>query len=103
MAHKQTTLDSAGYTYDPFTESSIWGAPPQLMMPCDGQQELPLGADDSAMPRFTQGALTNSGPRQGSVQSEVYEQPEVAQADTKKIIMLVGFIAVIGLALYSKR
>ncbi len=102
MAHLRNTLESAGYLYNPFVASDIWGAPPMVHLP-DTADNLPVGADSGALPEFTQRSVTNSGLVQGSVTQEVHVPAAEESASTKKILMLVGFAAIIAFMLYQRR
>jgi hypothetical protein len=103
MAHKSNTLESSGYLYNPFTNNDIWGAPPQLNLRDLHNTTLPVGADDSALPQFTDRSLQNSGPVQGSVTSEVHRTVQENTSERHRYILLGGFIAVLALALLYKR
>ncbi len=52
MAHLQNTLEGAGFAYNPFTTSDIWGVPGMLNLPAITNSELRVGADDSAIPQL---------------------------------------------------
>jgi hypothetical protein len=52
MLHLQNTLESAGYLYNPFTQADIWGTPNMLNLQEMNRQNLPVGADDSAIPQL---------------------------------------------------
>lgn len=103
MAHLQNTLESSGYLFNPFTQSDTWGAPSQLNLTAVTKSDLPVGADDSALPVFSDATLLNSAPLQGSAVTPKHT-PYADQAVSRdKYLMLAGFIAVLALALYSRR
>lgn len=57
-----STLESAGFLYNPFTKNDIWGGPAQLALKPLLAQELPVGADDGALRQMTDPGLLQGAP-----------------------------------------
>ena len=103
MAHLQNTLETSGYVYNPFTTGDPFGAPTQLNLADLTKSELRVGADDSALPALVDPAFLNSAPLQGSGTNEKHTPPGEKAEISRQYLMLAGFIAVLALALYSRR
>jgi len=98
LPQHRNTLESAGYTYNPFTTNDIWGAPAQIDMPAAKQHELPVGADDGAIPSMAAPHLRNGAPRQGSDQSEPWvrgnsAKEQMLNTNTTYLLLFAGILA----------
>ena len=104
MAHLQNTLDNAGYTYNPFTQNDIWGSPSQLNLTPETRKELPVGADDSALPQFSEPHLRNGAPIPGSDNSARWTRPNSvrSQVQAANSVYLIGFGIILAAALYYR-
>lgn len=59
---KMATLDSAGFSFSPFTVNDIWGGPTPLALKGTLNKEILLGADDSPMRQMTDPGLNQGAP-----------------------------------------
>jgi hypothetical protein len=57
-----STLESAGFVYNPFTSNDIWGGPNALALPDLLKKELPVGADDSPLKQMIEPGLLHRAP-----------------------------------------
>lgn len=102
-----STLESAGFLYNPFTKNDIWGGPAQLALKPLMAQELPVGADDGALRQMTdpgllQGApiAVSSGAQIPQVQNSFQRRSEAVQNNQFTYLALFGVILIA--ALYFK-
>jgi len=100
--NKRGTLDGAGYTYNPFTQNDIWGMPSQLAMQPLTSKELPVGADDSAIPQMATAEMRRGAPQHATNISRPPPPPPPTQAATIHTQSLIAFIAIVALALFVK-
>ena len=102
---KPSTLDKAGYTYNPFTTMDTFGQPSALnMLPVEARN-LPIGADNTAIPALANPQLRKDLP-QGSDTSKEWkgtlrQQAKDAMQMQASTAMLL-FIGILGVALYVK-
>ena len=97
---KPTTLDTAGYTYDPMSANSVFGNPSPFMNHTTAASQMPRSHDDSAMPQF-------NGPRfqrdvaQGSSKPNYDDhRSRREKTQTYASLQLAAFAAALGLALW---
>lgn len=103
-AKTMATLDSDGHTYNPFTQNDIWGAPSQVNLTAETRQELPVGADDSALQQFSEPHLRNGRVIPGSDQSAEWHRANSvrSQRQTTNAIYLAAFGAIVAAALWYR-
>ncbi len=104
--HKCNTLDAAGYTYNPYTKMDTFGHPSGLSLTALEQHELPIGADNSAIPVLGDHSVRNRNIPVGSDMVPPYKglaaDQRRSQAATQANVTLIGFIAILVLALWLK-
>lgn len=102
-AMRARTLDTAGYTYDPFTPSDIFGAPNSAPLSALTRKDLPVGADDSALSQLT-GPAFDFATAQGSGRASQFVPFAARQSkqtrDFQNLLNLGLFAAVVALALW---
>jgi hypothetical protein len=100
------TLDAAGYTYNPYTTMDTFGQPSGLMLTALEQHELPLGADNSAIPVLGHPSVRNGAPHTGSDTSGVWKGTLADKHKLEGVLgantTLVAFIAILVLALVGR-
>lgn len=94
-----STLESAGFLYNPFTKNDIWGGPAQLALKPLLAQELPVGADDGALRQMTDPGLLQGAPVAVSsaaqipqVRNQYQRQRETTQMTQYTYLALFGVI-----------
>jgi hypothetical protein len=121
MYHRQNSLETAGYVYNPFSQNDIWGAPSQLSLREPMNSELKIGADDSALPMQFAGVsqnpqtgmyhrdthiTNNANITQGSNTAGVIFENDGGKKDKEKKYAMeaaVLFIAIVAVAVYYRR
>lgn len=100
------TLDAAGYTYNPYTKMDAFGQPSGLMLTALEQHELPVGADNSAIPVLGHPSVRNGAPHVGSDTAPPFTG---LLADKSKFesmmsanVTLLAFIGILALALVGR-
>jgi len=98
---KRGTLEGEGFLYNPFTNSDIWGGPTQLAMTPVMQNDLPVGADDSAIPHMARAYTAPGGPRAAG-SGAVPVPPRLQQSSSLNMDMarLGIFLGILAAALY---
>ena len=103
---RATTLDRAGYTYNPFTTMDTFGQPTGLNLTALEQHNLPIGADNSAIPELGHPSLRNGSPHIGSDTSGKWNNTRAAMAkqqlNSDANISLLAFIVILVLALRAR-
>lgn len=92
-----TTLETEGWSYNPFTETDIWGVPSALHV--SDNNTLPVGADDRALPQLKDPKFSNPDYVVGS-NTRRRPPPPISAAEEQKTWQLVLFAAVLGVALW---
>lgn len=104
MKNARGTLDGEAYTFNPMTETDTWARPCQFLFKDDHKDELPLGADDSAMPLFNADYLRNGGPTVGSDETPEWKRSRAAQqAQMEANTYLTAFVVIGILAIWFSR
>lgn len=98
----QTTLDNAGYTYNPFTGNDIWGRPADINLTPITSKELPVGADDGALPEFSKPYLRRGDVTVGSDHSAAWNPAAQTRQNDQltNLVYLGAFAAVLAVALF---
>jgi hypothetical protein len=95
----ERTLDSAGFSYNPFTTLDIFGQPASLNLTAITGRELPVGADDSALPTIAQFQRQpeNTGSGVPPPAPSVFQETDMQALTTTGI-----FIAILVVALWYR-
>jgi len=100
------TLDAAGYTYNPYTQMDTFGQPSGLMLTALEQHELPVGADNSAIPVLGHPSVRNGAPPTGSDTSGAWKSALADKAKQETVlnanVTLLAFIGILVLALFGR-
>jgi len=100
------TLDAAGYTYNPYTKMDMFGQPSGLMLTALESQELPIGADNSAIPVLGHPSVRNGAPNTGSDTSAPWKGDLASKNKFDGMLnanaALLAFIGILVLALVGK-
>jgi hypothetical protein len=103
---KCNTLDAAGYTYNPYTTMDTFGSPSGLMLTALEQHELPIGADNSAIPVLGHPSVRNGAPTTGSDASAAWKSDLSGKQKMQTMLdantTLLAFVAIVVLALIGK-
>jgi hypothetical protein len=103
---KCNTLDAAGYTYNPYTTMDTFGMPSGLMLTALEQHELPIGADNSAIPVLGHPSVRNGAPTTGSDASGAWKGGLADKSKFEGMLnantTLLVFIGILVLALVGK-
>lgn len=92
-------LENSGYVNPVFSASDIFGSPNPFNL-AGNSAELPVGADDSAIPQLAQDGLRTSSFATGSNVNNGKGKRDVAALDQKSTLLTVAFIAIVAAALY---
>ena len=96
----QNTLETAGYVYNPFTTNDIWGHPSALALRSIEKENLPVGADDGALPDFSDPFYGRPGPVQGSGYAAQHRPTRREIQQQTNMTTLAIFGALLALALW---
>lgn len=104
MAHLQTTLETAGYLYDPFSQSSVFGNPHPFINAETSLNQMPKTHDDSALPQFNDPAYQAPEYKQGSNIGEPWHnnRDKRTQMVITNTTYLIALGAVLAFALLYK-
>jgi hypothetical protein len=94
-----TTLEEAGYSYNPFTSNDIWGQPRSLGLHAERAQTLPAGLDSSAFPALSTPGLAYDT-TQGSGRKPFHKQTRMEQEMSTGMVTTGIFIAVMAAAVF---
>jgi hypothetical protein len=99
-----STLESAGYVYDPWTTTALFGQPPNLMLGPENKA-MPLGASDSMLPTLATPEVQDPSIAQGSNKYTGYDFAAKNDAASKQraqepqmdinLLLFAGILAVI--------
>lgn len=104
MKSAKGTLEGENYVYNPFTTNDIWGRPSDVQMGALQQSELPVGADDSAMPLMSQEFVRSGVHPQGSDDSAAWKRRSAVKEaqNMQSYVMLAGFAAIMAWAMFYR-
>ncbi len=91
-------LENSGYVNPVFSASDIFGSPNPFNL-AGNSAELPVGADDSAIPQLAQDGLRGNFIT-GSNVTGVQPGARATQLDNKSILLTVAFVAIVAAAIY---
>ncbi len=99
-----STLEEAGYVYNPFTTLDILGRPPPFNLAAvNNKTVLPVGADNSAHPELAKPAYGNPEFHQGSSRIP-FHKPTLREAQMQNnMYSTVLFVAVLAVAILWRR